>query len=335
MASSFEWPPARNAGFDDLRAGLAGLNGQAVMIDHRAAPMLSGIINELANGKEVSEARLSTLKRPAFSTKSNELGRTRLIPTAAGKHCAVVSMRGLALYNPDWQPYAFSTLLLSRTIDQLAADPAIGTIILDCDSPGGSVTGTKEAGDSVWKARQKKRVVALISPLCASAAYWICSQATEIVSVPSGDIGSIGVYMMHLDCSKMMEDMGLKPTYIFAGDHKVDGNPYEPLKPEAREWWQRECTKIFNDFNKVVARGRGVSVVDVLANFGQGRTFMTPEALRLGLIDAIETPDRALATIVATGSVLASHTNAKLDSYRAPARAAAFQTMMKLKQLEG
>jgi signal peptide peptidase SppA len=213
-----------------------------------------------------------------------------------GKATAYVSVKGIAMYDLEWQPYAFSTLLLAQTMNALAADPQIGQIVLDIASPGGMVTGTPEAGDAVFAARKKgKKVLALINPLAASAAYWIASQASEIVTVKSGDVGSIGVFMAHTDCSAFNEMQGFKVTYIFAGPHKVEGNMDEPLDPEARKYFQSEVDTIYSDFLKAVARGRDTTVEDVMENFGGGRTLMAPAAKKKGMVDEIATIDGAFA----------------------------------------
>jgi signal peptide peptidase SppA len=220
----------------------------------------------------------------------------RIIPNGtAGKAIAIVSMRGVANYNVEFQPYCFSTALLAQTMSALASNPDVGTIVLDIDSPGGMVTGTVEAADAVAGAAKKKTVVALVNPLCASAAYWIASQASEIIATKSADIGSVGVFMAHTDCSKFNEQNGMKITYIFAGEHKVEGNPDEPLSDDAKAYYQGEVDSIYSDFVKAVARGRGISTADVLANFGQGRTLMAANAKAVGMIDQITTVDGALA----------------------------------------
>ena len=214
---------------------------------------------------------------------------------AGQKATAVVSVRGIANYDLECQPLCFSTLLLSQNLNALANDPEIGTILLDIDSPGGQVTGTQEAADAVYNARKKKKVCALVNPLAASAAYWIASQAEEICAVPSGDIGSIGVFMAHTDCSAFNEQRGIKVTYVHAGPHKVEGNPDEPLAEEAREYFQSEVDGIYRSFLGAVARGRGVDVSVVEGKFGGGRTLMAPAAKRAGMIDHIATVDQAMA----------------------------------------
>ena len=219
-----------------------------------------------------------------------------------GKATALVSVRGVALYDLELQPFAFSTLLLARSINALARDPEVGTIVLDIDSPGGVVTGVPEAADAIWAARRSgKNVVALVNPLAASAAYYLASQADEIVAVPSGETGAIGVFILHAECAGMLEAEGIKATFIFAGEHKTEGNALEPLAPAAREFFQSQVDLIYRQFIKAVARGRGTTQAKVERNFGQGRTFLATEALRLGLVDRIGTIDATLARVGVAG----------------------------------
>jgi ClpP class serine protease len=112
---------------------------------------------------------------------------------------------------------------------EAVSNPDVGAIVLDVDSPGGLHTMTPETGAEVFAARGSKPIVAVANALAASGAYWIASQADEIVVTPSGDVGSIGSYILHEDWSGFNERMGIDPTYIYAGRYKVDGNMDEPL----------------------------------------------------------------------------------------------------------
>jgi signal peptide peptidase SppA len=280
--------------FDDLRAALRSLDGVCAF----ESPTLLSIIAELRRG-DVSDQRLRALQRPTRQAMGSS-SRPTMAPTAkAGKYTAVVQLRGVAIYNFDWPPYAFSTLNLARVMNQLGADTTVESIILDIDSPGGMVTGTQEAADAVFAAAKRKPVVGLVNPLCASAAYWIASQCTSLIGVPSADVGAIGVFVLHVDQSKMLSDIGIKPTFIYAGEHKVEGNSLEPLSPSAKQFWQSQVDQTYGDFLKAVARGRGTPVATVRANFGGGRVYAAKDALKSGMIDQIQAPDAAVQQIVA------------------------------------
>jgi capsid assembly protease len=190
-----------------------------------------------------------------------------------------------------------STELLARDLRNALADPQVSTILLRIDSPGGSVYGVQEIADEIFKARSKKRIVAHADSLAASAAYWIGSQADEFYVTPSGEVGSIGVVAMHVDYSKMLGDAGVNVTYIHAGAYKVEGNPYEPLGDEARDFQQSRVNDYHRQFVSAVARGRGVTISTVAKTFGQGRTYGADQALAARMVDGIKPFDTTIAAL--------------------------------------
>ena len=117
-------------------------------------------------------------------------------------------------------------------LNEALRSTAVDRIVIDIDSPGGSVSGVTEAAAAIRKAKAFKPVVAVANSMAASAAYWIASQASEFVATPSGEVGSIGVFAMHQDISKALSQFGVQVTLISAGKYKVEGNPFEPLGDE-------------------------------------------------------------------------------------------------------
>lgn len=170
-----------------------------------------------------------------------------------------------------------------------AEDNAIKAIVLDVDSPGGSVFGVQEAGEKIRQAREVKPVFAVANSMMASAAYWLGSQATKIVGTPGADIGSIGVILVHADFSKMAEDMGVKFTFITSSKHKAEGNQMEPLADDARAHMQSRVNDYHGTFVDAIAKGRKISKSLVNNDFGQGRMFGAAKAKEIGMIDKIGT----------------------------------------------
>jgi len=181
-------------------------------------------------------------------------------------------------------------------------DPRVGGVIVDVDSPGGNVLGIKEATDAVYAARGgDKPVVAVASPIAASAAYWIAASAGELVVTPSGEVGSIGVYTWHEDLSKALADAGVVVSLITASSapHKAETHPAFPLSDEARAAMQEGVDRYGQSFVDAVARGRGVSAADVVKRFGGGRMIGADEALAAGMVDRIGTLDDEIARMSA------------------------------------
>jgi signal peptide peptidase SppA len=192
-------------------------------------------------------------------------------------------------------PGMVSTQIVTQMLRQAVADDAVSQILLDIDSPGGSVYGVSELGDAILSARAQKPVVAIANSLAASAAYWIGSQASEFYVTSGGEVGSIGVWQAHQDYSKAMDEAGVKTTLISAGKFKVEGNPYAPLDEEAQGFMQSRVDDYYAAFTKAVAKGRGVPITQVRDGMGQGRVLGADAALAQNMVDGIASFDQVLS----------------------------------------
>jgi signal peptide peptidase SppA len=180
---------------------------------------------------------------------------------------------------------------------QCLNDPGVAGIVIDADTPGGNVSGVPEAAAEILAARGAKPIVAVADPMIASAGYYLCCAADEVVCMPSGEVGSIGVLAVHDDFSAQNEMVGYKPTYISFGTYKTELNPDTPLSPDALAYQQQQIDAIGNDFVRFVARARNLPVDTVRSSFGQGRMLLAKEALAAKMIDRIETLDAAIARV--------------------------------------
>jgi signal peptide peptidase SppA len=201
---------------------------------------------------------------------------------------AVVPLEGTLLKKASWLDAVsgFSSLSdFEIAFNNAESDPTISRILVYVDSPGGTVDGTEEAAQLV--SSSSKEVVAAISGLCCSGAYWIASHADAIYALSStAVIGSIGVYMMHIDQSVSDQQEGLKVTFISAGKYKTMGNVHEPLSETANTRLQALVNEAYDLFTKDVATFRNLDInkSDAWAN---GNVFRANEALELGLIDGV------------------------------------------------
>lgn len=182
-------------------------------------------------------------------------------------------------------------------LKKAVADPAVKSIVLNIDSPGGSVSGVKELADDIMEARNEKHIVAVANSLAASAAYWIASAADELVVTPSGSVGSIGVYTMHENYSKWLENEGVDVTLISAGKYKVEANPFQALSEEARAAIQQDVDEYYDMFIGAVAKGRGVTGSVVKSQYGQGRVLTANAAKKNGMVDRVATLEQVLANL--------------------------------------
>jgi len=199
-----------------------------------------------------------------------------------------------------------STELLGRDIRGALEDEEVTGIILDIDSPGGTVDGTQELAEEVYRAREQKPVVVFSDGMIASAAYWIGSAAHGVwISGDTVHVGSIGVVASHTDYSEYEKKLGVKTTEIYAGKYKRIYSQYKPLSKEGKETIQDQVDYIYSVFVNDVARNRGKSVDAVLKNMADGRIFIGKQSVKNGLVDGVSTmPD--LITRMAAGDVVGS-----------------------------
>jgi signal peptide peptidase SppA len=188
---------------------------------------------------------------------------------------------------------------LTSKLRAAMGDKAIKTIVLDVDSPGGSVAGSAEFAAEVMKARAKKPIIAVAQFTMGSAAYWLAAAATEVVAAPSARVGSIGVFYLHEDLSDALKTMGIKSTYISAGEGKVDGNPTEPLSDTARARMTALVDEAYSQFVGHVVKGRGQGMTaERVKKDWKAHVYGATDALAIGMIDSIETLDDVLARVL-------------------------------------
>ena len=208
----------------------------------------------------------------------------------------VITQRGNMVQDVSG-PGSTSTQQFGSALRQLLADDTVGQILIDIDSPGGSVYGVAELADEIQSARAQKPVVAIANSLAASAAYWIGCAASEFYVTPGGEVGSIGVWQAHQDYSKALDEAGVKTTLISAGKFKVEGNPYAPLDEDAQAFMQTRVDEYYTAFTRSVAKGRGVPIAQVRDAMGQGRVLGADAALTQGMVDGVASFDEVLRTM--------------------------------------
>ncbi len=259
---------------------------------------------ELAEWREavwaIRPERLITLLNQAARLTEKSQSKSAAPTTIGGGTVAV-----LPLYGPldqrgglllDW--FGGTGLdAWGAAFDSVVTNDDVAAVVLDVDSPGGSVYGVQETAEKVYQTRKVKPVIAVADSMMASAAYWIGSSASEVVVTPGGEVGSVGVLALHSDLSKAFEEAGIDNTWIFAGEYKVEGNPLEPLGDEARDFIQKRVDEYYGMFTDAVARNRGKRSKAAKSAWGGGRVFGAEEAVSMGLADRVGTLESVVAEL--------------------------------------
>ena len=207
-------------------------------------------------------------------------------------HTALIPLAG-PLTKGDSKFGGTSTVRTRHALRQAARDPEVHHIVLQVYSPGGHVDGIQDLADDVWQARQNKPVVAHIEDLGASAAYWVASQASRITANATAEIGSIGTMAVLEDSSKRLERLGITVHVVATGPYKGLGVDGAPVSAEALGYVRARVEAINQHFLGSIRRSRGLSH-DALALVSDGRVHHAAPALRLGLLDAVQSLDATL-----------------------------------------
>lgn len=220
---------------------------------------------------------------------------------------AVVSANGALVHKTAFDMNASELLLgyndLTAAMEHAADNTDIHTILQVWDSPGGEVQGAFEHAQRMMDVRGKgKPMYAIADGLMASAAYLGGSTVGKdnLYVTPTGYVGSIGVVMRHVDFSRMLANEGVNVTHIFAGAHKVDGNPYQQLPEAVRKDFQSEINNLYEMFVGAVSSHMDLPA-EAIRNT-EARVFMGKQAMDAGLAARVTTTDALLTELAGNRS---------------------------------
>jgi signal peptide peptidase SppA len=268
--------------------------------------------NILAIAPERLSAVIESRKLALEMNVQDAINRT---PTKFSKvkgNIAIIPVRGfISNHASIWSMIGLESAseVIASQVQEAMNDTSIGAVVLDIDSPGGTVYGLSSASEKIFSVRTKKPLIAMANGLMASAAYFLGSAADEIVADPDAEVGSIGSVMVHVDYTEYLEKEGIKATVIRSDEKKFRGSPYEALDDDTKKEFQETVNRYASMFISKVSEHRGVSESDVRAKFGKGGVLSPLEAKNVGMIDRIGTLDSVLARLIGQQQANAKYRN--------------------------
>lgn len=185
---------------------------------------------------------------------------------------------------------------ITARLEQAMADPEVHGILLDIDSPGGQVAGVFDCADMIARLGKEKPIWALANDMACSAAMLLASACSRRLITQTGRMGSVGVLMVHTSYAGALESAGRKVTMIFAGSHKVEGNPYEDLPEDVRANFQEKIEAARLLFAEKVASFTGMPVQAVLDT--EAEVYNGASAVTAGFADEIVNSADAVGLMV-------------------------------------
>ncbi|MBD3263023.1 signal peptide peptidase SppA [Candidatus Woesearchaeota archaeon] len=177
-----------------------------------------------------------------------------------------------------------------KLIEKAENDITVKAIILEINSPGGTVVASEELATAIKNT--KKPTVAWMREVAASGGYWVASACDIIVADPATITGSIGVIGSYLQFSELMETYGIEYERLVSGEYKDMGSPYKELTPEERRIMQNKINAINGIFISAISENRNMDrkYVESLAT---GEIFLGTEAKELNLVDELGSKAKA------------------------------------------
>ncbi len=177
---------------------------------------------------------------------------------------------------------------ISKRIREAAKDDNVKAIVLDINSPGGTVASVQDIYSEILAAKEKgKKVVALFRDVAASGAFYIAMAADQIVAEPGTITGSVGVIMQVGNVVGLFNKLGVEVTPITSGKYKDIGSAYRPMTEAEKTILQDMVNDTYSQFFAVVKAGRPKVTPSDLEEYTDGRVFTGQRAYNLGFIDKL------------------------------------------------
>ncbi|MFD0760673.1 signal peptide peptidase SppA [Lutibacter aestuarii] len=241
---------------------------------------------KLASGLSVDD-KLNTISIADYIST----GKGRLISTAPNK-IAVIYAQGTIMYGEGNEDIIGQELMIN-SLRKARKTKGVKAIVLRVNSPGGSAL----ASDLIWReielTKQEIPLVVSMGDVAASGGYYIACNADKIFAQPTTITGSIGVFGMLPNISKLSDKIGINAEQVKTNTG-ADYSLFEPMTDEFRAVTKEGVEQVYTTFLQRVATGRNMSI-KVVDSIAQGRVWSGVEALENGLIDELGTLDDAVA----------------------------------------
>ena len=296
MASSRDLPVERfNELIDDLSFVLPedfekhGLVDE--LVDHEG---LERKICTLAQVEDIKKVHLVPLADYVEAKVSEGVSRNKV---------AVIYAEGEIIEGDEMSEVAGDRFV--RIVEKLRKDDNVKAVVLRVNSPGGSVSASVKIRTALDGLMKEKPLVASYGDYAASGGYWISSGCQKIYADATCITGSIGVFSMIPEFSKVARKVGVGIETVGSNKHSDMLSLMRPFDAAETAYMQASVEDIYELFVNLVATSRGLSVerVDEIA---QGRVWAATDALQIGLVDEIGTLEDAISYAAALADLSSS-----------------------------
>lgn len=209
---------------------------------------------------------------------------------------AWIKVYGVIAQDGDSGPFSrpSGASAIAKKIREAGEDKNVKAIVLDINSPGGTVASVQNIYSEILKAKESKKVVALFRDVAASGGFYIAMAADKIVAEPGTITGSVGVIMQTSNVEGLFDKIGVKMVPITSGKYKDIGSAYRPMTDAEKAILQDMVDDTYTQFFAAVKAGRPNVKESDLLEYTDGRVFTGQRAFNLGFIDQLGGEETAL-----------------------------------------
>ena len=206
-----------------------------------------------------------------------------IIPERKHDFIAKVYINDIILNNED----------LFKKLDDLKDKNNLKGILVNINSPGGTVVGSQQIYEKLKKLGKKIPIAVSMQEVAASGGYMISLAGDKIFCHRGTITGSIGVILQSVSINNLLEKLGVDPLLIKSGKMKTSPNPLEKVDEETKSKILPLVNDMYQDFLSLVIQSRTLSEesIEVISD---GSVFTGNQAVKLNLVDSIGDENDAL-----------------------------------------
>lgn len=190
-----------------------------------------------------------------------------------------------------------------KDLRKLRENKDVKAVVLRVNSPGGSAYASEQIWREVSLLKEEKPVIVSMGDYAASGGYYISCAATQIVAEPTTLTGSIGIFGMFPDVSKLVNDkLDIHIDGVKTNQLSDIGIINRPFNPEEQALIQNMVNEGYELFTKRCADGRNIPIEE-LKKIAEGRVWTGAMAKELNLVDELGGLDKAIAIAADTANV--------------------------------
>ena len=256
------------------------------------------------NALSLIAAGLLLARAKSSAAKSDGEGAKSLLSPQSKDTVGWVTIRGPIYASESDKPWEKGSEQIARRIEALAETKGVKAIVLDINTPGGSVGAVQEIYSRILRVKKEKHIpfVALFGDVAASGGYYVASACDKIVAHPGTLTGSIGVILEVSNMEGLFAKVGYKMDPVKSGKHKDIGSPGRAMTPEERQILQALIDDAYGGFVQAVADGRKLPV-EVVKPLADGRIYSGNQALANHLVDQLGDSEDALMLAAKMGGI--------------------------------